>query len=461
MSDDLSEIEAIELAEEPDDTSIIRVIGVGGGGSNAVNYIFNKDLEGIECIAINTDAKSLDTLAVTKKLAIAQNGAGANPLVSKKAAEDHADDIRYLLKGAEMVFITAGMGKGTGTGASPVVARIAREMGILTIGVVTIPFEFEGKTFIRRAIDGLDDLRENVDSLLIIANERIKTLYGSFKISKAFGLANDIIATAINGIAGAVTSTQGIRTDMEDMRTTLMSGQNIMMGVGMASGENRAILAIRNALDSKLLVNNDIKGGDRIILNYAMSHEYEMTIEEMEIINDELKNRVGYYGDQIWGTLFDDSLGDILKVTIVVTGINGITNEELENMSTSKRGFTSRIITTKPVHTVETAPTETPVAQTETSAEPASAATLVTPAASAAPAEQAVAPQTETLTIEKPQPRRISLADLESGSFLESLEADTPNWGQMVDNSHEPTFTIGNDKSDPIVHNDFLNNNVD
>lgn len=450
MSDNTSIITPPELAETPLENAIIKVVGVGGGGSNAVNYIYKKRIEGVSCVAINTDAKSLSLLELPHKLPIARHGAGANPAISRTAAEAHEDDIRSILQGAEMVFITAGMGKGTGTGASPIVARIAQELGILTIGVVTIPFKFEGQQFVLRAIDGLDELRQHVDSILIIANEQIKSVYGNLKFSQAFGRADDIIATAISGITGAVTSTQGVCTDMEDMRTTLKGGQNVMMGVGIGDGPDRAILAIRNALESPLLVNNSIKGGNRIIINYAMSTENEMTVEEMEIINDELKNQIGYYGDQIWGTLFDESLGTQLKVTIVVTGIQGISNEELKAMTLgNKVAPPAKAIVSEPVN-------ETPVAAETITLEPMAATATI----SAAEAANAMPQQTATITAQQPKPRVVSLTDFDDDNYLKKVEAEAPNWSCAASLADSNAF-ISSDPNNPIVHNDFLENNVD
>lgn len=453
MSDIYTEKTTLELSEFPGIENIIKVVGVGGGGSNAVNYIYEQHIEGVDCIAINTDAKSLMQLSIPNKLAIARHGSGANPQVSKIAAESFEAEIASLIKGAEMVFIAAGMGKGTGTGASPVVARIAKELGVLTIGVVTIPFKFEGERFVNRAIEGLDEMRQHVDSLLIIANEQIKSIYGNHKISMAFSRANDVIATAIRGITGAVTSTQGICTDMEDMRTTLKSGQNIMMGVGIGDGPNRAIIAIRNALESPLLINNSIRGGQRIIINYAMSTEYEMTVEEMEIINDELKNQVGYYGDQIWGTLFDENLGTRLKVTIVVTGINGISNEELidktlgENKSAkpveSVTPFPAGIQTFEPVQPQQQQPVQVQPVE--------------------APVQQVVEQHdvlVETIPQEEKKVFQPKLDDLFNNDFISKIENETPNWGENAFNNNSSAF-IGSDPKNPIVHNNFLNNNVD
>ncbi len=452
MSDISLNIAQPELAETPSNAAIIKVVGVGGGGSNAVNYIYNKNIAGVSCVAINTDAKSLQQLKLPQRLAIAKLGSGADPSVSRKAAEENEDDIKYILKGAEMVFITAGMGKGTGTGASPVIARFAQELGILTIGVVTIPFKFEGEKFVLRAIEGLDELRQHVDSLLIIANEQIKNVYGNMKFSQAFGRADDIIATAINGITGAVTSTQIVCTDMEDMRTTLKGGQNIMMGVGFGDGPDRAIIAIRNALESPLLVNNSIAGGKRIIINYATSYENEMTVEEMEIINDELKNQVGYYGDQIWGTLFDDSLGTQLKVTIVVSGIKCISNEQLKEMTLGNN-------VRKPLQSVSAEPASTIAPTPAVTPNPFG----ITTVKATAPTEAAsTRPQQEVPTLTEVQPKKIavSLTDFDDDNYLSRLEDDAPNWNCSSNLSSNSTF-VSNDPNNPIVHNDFLDNNVD
>lgn len=460
MSDSSLHTAPLELAEMPSAETIIKVVGVGGGGSNAVNYIYNKDIEGVSCVAINTDAKSLALLNLPHKLPIARHGSGANPAVSKQAAEEHEEDIRSAIKGAEMVFITAGMGKGTGTGASPVVAKIAQELGILTVGVVTIPFKFEGKQFVHRAIDGLEQLRQHVDSLLIIANEQIKSVYGNLKCSQAFGRADDIIATAISGITGAVTSTQGVCTDMEDMRTTLKGGQNVMMGVGIADGPDRAILAIRNALESPLLVNNSIKGGNRIIINYAMSPEYEMTIEEMEIINDELKNQIGYYGDQIWGTLFDESLGSKLKVTIVVTGIKSITNEELEAMTLGNQTLPPAQPTATRLEEQKTVETTSPLSPFSIMANAPTTPTPTAPAAATESVNTASQQVVTTLTEEQPKQRTVSLTDFDDDNYLTKIEDEAPNWS-CTTGLNRNTAYVSNDPNNPIVHNDFLDNNVD
>lgn len=453
MSDTYLNIVQPELAETAFETAIIKVVGVGGGGGNAVNYIYKRKIAGVSCAAINTDAKSLQQLGLPQKLPIAKLGSGADPAISKKAAEEHEEEIKFLLKGSEMAFITAGMGKGTGTGASPVIARFAQELGILTIGVVTIPFRFEGEKFVLRAIEGLEELRQHVDSLLIIANEQIKSVYGNMKFSQAFGRADDIIATAINGITGAVTSTQGVCTDMEDLRTTLKGGQNIMMGVGIGDGPDRAIIAIRNALESPLLVNNSIKGGKRIIINYATSYENEMTVEEMEIINDELKNQVGYYGDQIWGTLFDDSLGTQLKVTIVVSGIKGISNEQIKEMTLGNN--------IRPHAQPKIAePAINSTASPDTVANKFTTATKTPTVATEAVGAAQQAQQIQTLIEERPPKKIVSLTDFDDDNYLSRLEDDAPNWNCTSQFNNNSAF-VGNNPDQPILHNDFLDNNVD
>ena len=441
------------VTEEIDSGSIIRVVGVGGGGGNAAEYIQLHGNQEIECIAINTDISALNSLELRNKISIGRLGSGSKPEVAQLAATDHKEEIREALRGAEMVFLTAGMGKGTGTGATPVVAGIAREMGILTVGVVTIPFQFEGKVVIKRAIDGLKELRKNVDATLIIANEQIKAIYGDLRLSDAFGHADDTICSAIDGIAGAVLKTQGVCTDMADMRTTLEQSGNIMMGVGIASGNNRAIVAIRSALESPLLVNNDLKGAKNLILNYAFSPEYEITMDEISIVNDELYQRIGDFGDQIWGTIKDSSLGEKLKITIVATGIESVTDEELMEISSGK--YSAQTAKKQP----SPAPSAAHVAKPELEAmvtQPVAAPAAKETSKEAAP-QQIVINFTEQ---EMPQKKKkLSLTDLEDEQTLFAIENSINEMPQ----SHRTTGRnyVGNDPSNPIESNIYLEDNVD
>ena len=306
---------------------IIKVIGVGGGGCNAVRNMYNEGVEGVTYAVCNTDSQSLKDSPVPVKMLLGDTGlgAGANPELGRKEAENNINDIVKLLSdGTKMVFVTAGMGGGTGTGAAPVVAGVAKDMGILTVGVVTIPFYFEKKRKIIKALKGVDELRKNVDAMLIVNNERLCDVYADSDISikEAFQRADNILKDAVKGIAELITvhSDGSINLDFRDVESTMRNGGGAIMAMGRASGENRVEKAIIDALDSPLLYGNDIGKAKRILFNIYASDEHPIFVREMQEIDD-FFDQLDPNIDVRWGTSTDDSLGEDAKVTILATGL--------------------------------------------------------------------------------------------------------------------------------------------
>ena len=306
---------------------IIKVIGVGGGGCNAVRNMYNDQIQGVTYAVCNTDSQSLSRSPVPVKLMLGESGlgAGANPELGKKEAEANIHDIETLLSdGTKMVFVTAGMGGGTGTGAAPVVAGVAKKMGMLTVGVVTIPFYFEKKRKIIKALKGVDELRKNVDALLIVNNERLCDVYADSELSvkEAFQRADNILMDAVKGISELITmpSDGGIKSDFRDVETTMKNGGGAIMAMGRASGEHRVERAILDALDSPLLYGNDIGKAKRILFNIYSSDTHPIFVRELQEIDD-FFDQLDPNIEVIWGTATDDSLGEDAKVTILATGL--------------------------------------------------------------------------------------------------------------------------------------------
>ncbi len=310
-----------------DKSSIIKVIGVGGGGSNAVNHMYKQGIEGVDFIVVNTDAQSLYQSPVPNKIQIGTNltegrGAGSIPEKGKEAALESVEEIREALaNGTKMVFITAGMGGGTGTGAAPVIASIAKEMGILTVGIVTVPFAFEGRKRKLQAEKGIEEIRNNVDSMLIICNDKLRELYGNLCLSEAFAKADDVLTSASKGIAEIITVTGYINVDFEDVNTVMRDSGVAIMGTGQAEGENRATAAVEEALASPLLNDNNIKGAKNILL-YISSGDQEISMDEVTEITEYIQYEAGSDADVIWGNGTDASLGNNICVTLVVTGFS-------------------------------------------------------------------------------------------------------------------------------------------
>ncbi len=308
-----------------DQSSIIKVIGVGGGGSNAVNHMYNQGITGVDFIICNTDQQALDQSPIPNKIQLGSTltegrGAGSNPEVGKNAAIENVDELKEIFeKNTQMVFITAGMGGGTGTGAAPIIAQTAREMGILTVGIVTIPFTFEGRRRKLQADDGLEELRSNVDTLLVICNDKLREMHGNLKISEAFSKADDILTVAAKGIAEIITVAGYINVDFEDVKTVMKDGGTAIMGSAHAEGENRATKAVSTALASPLLNDNDITGARYILLNITSGDE-EVTMDEIDEITEYIQAESGNTADIIWGNGHDENLGSKVSVTIIATG---------------------------------------------------------------------------------------------------------------------------------------------
>jgi len=305
--------------------TIIKVIGVGGGGGNAVEYMYSKGICDVDFVVCNTDAQILENSPVPVKIQLGKeltegHGAGNNPEIGAKSAEESLEEItRMLKKNTRMAFVTAAMGGGTGTGAAPVIAKLAKDMGILTVGIVSIPARFEGPKRLNQAREGLRQLKDNVDCLIVIDNEKIKRIYGSQTISAAFAKANDVLNIAAKGIAEIITLPGYINVDFADVKTVMTNSGVAIMGAAQASGEDRAKKAINEALDSPLLNNNDIRGAKDILLNITSGTD-EITMNEMTEITSIIIRRVGDNAAVIWGVGTDESLGAAISVTIIATG---------------------------------------------------------------------------------------------------------------------------------------------
>ncbi|MBN1133034.1 MAG: cell division protein FtsZ [Bacteroidales bacterium] len=317
--------EIINFDLPPERSSIIKVIGVGGGGNNAVNHMYCKGIKDVNFVVCNTDAQALQNSPVSIKLQLGEaltegRGAGGKPEVGRQAALESADHIKEILSSnTSMVFVTAGMGGGTGTGAAPVIAKISRELGILTVAIVTIPFSFEGPERINQAIEGINELRHHVDSLLVINNEKLREIHGNLKVSEAFARADDVLATAAKGIAEIITVHGYINVDFADVETVMSDSGVAIMGSHNASGEDRAMKAIAGAIASPLLNNNEITGARSVLLNITSGTE-EITMDEISEITDYVVNASSKDTTLIWGMGADKELGESISVTIIATG---------------------------------------------------------------------------------------------------------------------------------------------
>ncbi len=306
-------------------TAIIKVIGVGGGGGNAVNHMYRQGIKDVSFVVCNTDNQALLKSPVPNKIQLGTDtteglGAGGNPTVARKAAEETIEKINMMLKdNTKMVFITAGMGGGTGTGASPVVAKVAHDLGILTVGIVTIPFAFEGKLKIKQALEGVAELSEHVDALLVINNEKLKEIYPDLELANAFAKADDVLTNAAKGIAEIITVPGYINTDFADVYSIMKDGNIAIMNTGYASGENRITKAIENALTSPLLNTTDVRGASKVLLSLYCSNSHQIKMEEVQQIHD-FMTKVGEEVQVIWGATFDDSLAENVKITLIATG---------------------------------------------------------------------------------------------------------------------------------------------
>ncbi|MDY4550291.1 MAG: cell division protein FtsZ [Parabacteroides sp.] len=310
----------------PTDTpKIIKVIGVGGGGGNAVNHMYKEGIHDVTFVLCNTDNQALMRSDIPVKLSLGREitqglGAGNKPERAKMAAEESKEDIRKMLSdGTKMVFITAGMGGGTGTGAAPVIARISKDMGILTVGIVTIPFRFEGKRKIDQALDGVEEIAKNVDALLVINNEKLRKIYSDLTVMNGFAKADDTLTVAAKSIAEIITLPGIINLDFADVNTTMKDGGVALMSNGYGQGEGRVLEAIEDALNSPLLSNNDVRNAKKILFNIYFSEDSELRMEEMNYV-DKFMSEFNRDIEVIWGTAIDNTLGDKVKITILATG---------------------------------------------------------------------------------------------------------------------------------------------
>ena len=318
--------------------SIIKVLGVGGGGSNAVSYMYKQGINGVDFAICNTDNQAMETSQVPVKIRLGPEltggrGAGSRPQMGKQACIESIDAIRdFIMDGTKMLFVTAGMGGGTGTGAAPIIAKAAREADILTVGIVTLPFTFEGSRRKRQALEGFEEMKNNVDALIVISNDKLRELHGDLRLSDAFSRADNILTTAARGIAEIITMEGYVNVDFEDVNTVMRESGVAIMGTASYEGENRARKAVQAALNSPLLEDNDIRGAQHILLNIS-SGRVEVTMDEVFEITEYVQAEAGFGTDLIWGNCFDESLGEKLSVTIIATGFeqNMLKNDKTDN----------------------------------------------------------------------------------------------------------------------------------
>jgi cell division protein FtsZ len=337
-------------------SNVIKVIGVGGGGSNAINHMFQQGIKGVDFVICNTDAQALQNSGVPNKIQLGvalteRLGAGANPAVGEEAAVESLEDIRRMLDtNTKMVFITAGMGGGTGTGAAPIIAKMAKELDILTVGIVTMPFQFEGKMRNEQAQRGIEKLRSHVDSLVVINNNKLREVYGNLGFKAGFSKADEVLSTASRGIAEVITHHYTQNIDLRDAKTVLSNSGTAIMGSAEASGQTRAQEAIMNALDSPLLNDNKITGAKNVLL-LIVSGSQEITIDEIGEINDHIQNEAGHGANIIMGVGEDETLKESISVTIIATGFDIDQQNEISNTETKKvihaLGETSEEISTQ------------------------------------------------------------------------------------------------------------------
>ena len=332
------------------DSSIIKVIGVGGGGSNAVSYMYKQGIVGVDFAICNTDNQAMAQSAVPVKIQLGMSltegrGAGSKPNVGRECCLESLDEVRsFFAENTKMLFVTAGMGGGTGTGAAPVIAKAAREMDILTVAIVTMPFTFEGRRRSQQALEGLAELKKNVDTLIVISNDKLRKIFGNLTITNAFAQADEILTTAAKGIAEIITVPGYVNVDFEDVNTVMRDSGVAVMGTAAVEGEDRAIRAVEAALQSPLLEDSDIKGAKHILLNIS-SGAREVTMDEIFEITEYVQEEAGQGTDLIWGNCFDESLGEKLSVTVIATGFNSgkkdgqirTASNELGNSSNDKK----------------------------------------------------------------------------------------------------------------------------
>jgi cell division protein FtsZ len=385
-------------------SSIIKVIGVGGGGGNAVNHMYRQGITGVDFIICNTDAQALELSPIPNKVQLGASltegmGAGSIPEVGKNSAIENIEDIKRMLgSNTKMLFITAGMGGGTGTGASPIIAKAAKELDILTVGIITTPFSFEGKRRKMQAEDGLEEFKKYVDSYLVISNDRLREIFGNLTLSAAFAQADNILTTAAKGIAEIITIPGYINVDFKDVRTVMNNSGVAIMGSYSAEGENRAHRAVEGALASPLLKDNEIEGARYILLNIS-SGSKEVSMDEVSIITDYIQQEAGLAADLIWGNCVDEALGEKISVTIIATGFQTQEERAVEKSQVRKVSLL----------TPENAPMVTPVNSMNTFIAPP------------APEVEAEEPQEMVMKTTEVQP------DLFAGFFSQKEKVEEPS----------------------------------
>ena len=336
-----NQFENIEFILPKNQSNVIKVIGIGGGGSNAINYMFSKGIKGVDYVICNTDSQALENSPVPNKVQLGIKeteglGAGADPVIGEKAAVESLNEMRRLLeKNTKMVFITAGMGGGTGTGAAPIISKLAMEMDILTVGIVTMPFVFEGKIRMNHANKGLEKLRNNVDSLIVVNNNKLRDVYGNLGVKEGFSKADEVLATAAKGIAEVITHHYTQNIDLKDAKTVLSKSGNAIMGSYTSSGDKRALNAVSNALDSPLLNDNRIDGAQNVLL-LIVSGSSEVTIDEIGVINDYIQEKSGNNANIIMGIGDDQNLIDEITVTVIATGFDMKQQDEILHIEPKK-----------------------------------------------------------------------------------------------------------------------------
>ena len=346
-------------------SSIIKVLGVGGGGSNAVNFMFHQDIEGVDFIICNTDSKAIEQSPVPNKIQLGPHltqglGAGADPSVGKLATEESLEEIKKILEvNTKMAFITVGMGGGTGTGGAPIIAKICKDLGILTVGIVTTPFGFEGPRRQKQAEEGINQLKPLVDTLLVISNDKLRVQYGNLKMKEAFTKADNVLATAAKCITDVINSRGHIIVDFADVCTVMKNGGVAILGKAEVEGENRAQRAIEEALNSPLLNDNDIKGAKWILLNINSAEgDFECSMDELETISTILRERTGEHSDVIMGSGYDDTLGEKIGITLIATGFEGKDPFKKEEVKKADAPVEDKIVMTLSSD-AEVAPTQT------------------------------------------------------------------------------------------------------
>jgi cell division protein FtsZ len=410
-----TDFESISFDLPKNQSNVIKVIGVGGGGSNAINHMFSQGIKGVDFVICNTDAQALENSAVPIKIQLGVSlteglGAGANPQIGEQSAVESMEEIKSMLTtNTKMIFITAGMGGGTGTGAAPIIAKMAKELDILTVGIVTIPFQFEGKTRNEQAQIGVEKLRQNCDSLIVINNNKLREVYGNLGFKAGFSKADEVLATAARGIAEVITHHYTQNIDLRDAKTVLANSGTAIMGSASASGANRAHEAISKALDSPLLNDNKIKGAQNVLLLIVSGTE-EITIDEIGEISDHIQDEAGHSANIIMGVGEDESLEGAIGITVIATGFNAEQQDDIVNTESKKI-----------IHTLE----EEQRAEHELSPKP-TATKVVLPKAQPEPKKEPIIRHTlfeeEPETVAKTMPDAPAKRELPFDGFVETSE---------------------------------------